>query len=585
MITAVVAKNFKGIGEEPFRLPIRPITLIFGPNCAGKSTLIQALHYAREVIERHNLDARTTISGGQFVDLGGFRNFVHKRDIRKEVTLRFEMKLPDRRPMSPLPNFDWWIAQIKDAEAKQLVEYKLPEATHAAVEFSIALCERGPYVSNYLADLNGERIGEIKCNPIDKEYDPRDGQTGSLKVNFEHPIFEPIMEALFRIDERYDGERAERNPVLGLEPDRFRRLIEGIGTLTVGSQPDALPDLKDGLDVFYEGFESDNPLGDGVMSGLLSRLIAGPMVLLRKELAGLRYLGPLREAPPRGYSPPPTPEPLHALQPPPRSMAEPSRWATGLGAWDALYANESLVSDVSRWLSDEDRLATGYEVLLRRYNELKFEDELYSRIMSCEAAKDPERLKRDVEELRPERRITLRKAAGEGDVLPQAVGVGMSQLFPVVVACLDPGPRLTCIEQPELHLHPRLQCELGDLLIRGALGELENVPPWERNAEPGEQRRVERTFIVETHSEHLILRILRRIRETTRIRETNVGAPDGHIPITPDDLSVCYVSQEDREDGQDRQSVPRTIHVDDQGEFIEPWPDQFFEQDFYERFS
>jgi predicted ATP-binding protein involved in virulence len=40
MITAITIQNFKGIGNEPFRLPIKPLTVLFGPNSAGKSTIL-----------------------------------------------------------------------------------------------------------------------------------------------------------------------------------------------------------------------------------------------------------------------------------------------------------------------------------------------------------------------------------------------------------------------------------------------------------------------------------------------------------------------------------------------------------------
>ena len=45
------------------------------------------------------------------------------------------------------------------------------------------------------------------------------------------------------------------------------------------------------------------------------------------------------------------------------------------------------------------------------------------------------------------------------------------------------------IEQPEIHLHPRLQAEIADVFLDGALGPRKN------------------TFLLETHSEHLLLRI------------------------------------------------------------------------------
>ena len=92
MITRISIENFKGIGDR-ITVPIRPITLLFGPNSAGKSSIMHAIHYAREVLERHNLDADQTILGGDYVDLGGYRNFIHDRITREPIVLEFELDL------------------------------------------------------------------------------------------------------------------------------------------------------------------------------------------------------------------------------------------------------------------------------------------------------------------------------------------------------------------------------------------------------------------------------------------------------------------------------------------------------------
>ena len=78
-IAAIELENFKGIGPRQ-RVELRPITLLFGPNSAGKSTVLQALHYAREILERHNVDPDVTIAGG-LLDLGGFATLVHQHDL------------------------------------------------------------------------------------------------------------------------------------------------------------------------------------------------------------------------------------------------------------------------------------------------------------------------------------------------------------------------------------------------------------------------------------------------------------------------------------------------------------------------
>jgi predicted ATPase len=102
------------------------------------------------------------------------------------------------------------------------------------------------------------------------------------------------------------------------------------------------------------------------------------------------------------------------------------------------------------------------------------------------------------------------------------------------------------IEQPELHIHPLLQANLGDLFIVAS---------------------ARRQFLIETHSEHLILRALRRIRET------NAGElNDGDPPFTPDKLSVIYV--EATADG----TTFKQLRVDEAGEFVDRWPHGFFEE-------
>ena len=72
------------------------------------------------------------------------------------------------------------------------------------------------------------------------------------------------------------------------------------------------------------------------------------------------------------------------------------------------------------------------------------------------------------------------------------VGVGVSQVLPVILLCLlaEPGT-LVILEQPELHLHPKLQQDLADFLLACT--------------------RAGRQLVIETHSEHLVNRLRYRI--------------------------------------------------------------------------
>ena len=81
-------------------------------------------------------------------------------------------------------------------------------------------------------------------------------------------------------------------------------------------------------------------------------------------------------------------------------------------------------------------------------------------------------------------------------------------------------------------------------------------------------------YLLETHSEHLMLRFLRRIRETTECK-----LPPGAPALIPDQVSVIYV--QNTEQGVKLKPLP----VSEEGEFLERWPEGFFEECDYELFG
>ena len=91
-ITSITIENFKGIGDA-VTIPIRPITLLFGKNSSGKSTVLQALHYMREVCEHAGADPDRTHIGGDYIDLGGFRSLVHLHQLDRKIRIRIEFDL------------------------------------------------------------------------------------------------------------------------------------------------------------------------------------------------------------------------------------------------------------------------------------------------------------------------------------------------------------------------------------------------------------------------------------------------------------------------------------------------------------
>jgi len=122
------------------------------------------------------------------------------------------------------------------------------------------------------------------------------------------------------------------------------------------------------------------------------------------------------------------------------------------------------------------------------------------------------------------------------------VGFGISQILPIIVqGFFMPKGSTLLLEQPEIHLHPRLQAELGTIL-----------------AEIANQGK---TVIVETHSEHIILRLQRLVAQ--RI-------------LRPEDVAIYFFSI--KENGY---TEVQRIGVDELGQ-LESWPEGFFETDLKE---
>jgi len=535
MITRIAVENFKGIGNA-VEIPIRPITLLFGPNSAGKSTVMHAFHYAREVFERHNLNADRTIAGGEFIDLGGFGNFVHDHRLDNVITLRFDMKLePDRVDFPRYSPGELYISIID-------VPWQQPIET-ASVEVKIAWNKdhNRPYVSRYAVGLNGKDIGWIECekNAVVLRY-----------FDINHPVFQPP---------KKEGEEAEHSPIMMLFADALEGREFGQGYMfDIVEQQDALPPCDRTLQVVLgrgekkrPGFdpESDHASEQRELVGVLSQVFVGMAEVMRDELRRFCYLGPLREKPPREYMPPRFPDP--------------SRWATGLGAWDALSTgDESLLIQVNLWMQAKEFLNTGYGVWRKAFLMLDPESALYTQLVTHSAFDEIEDLAAELHKMPERTQLILQDERGL-QLAIQDVGEGIAQVLPVVVAVLCPDASVVQVEQPELHLHPTQQAALGDLLIRGALG------------------KPSKPLIMETHSEHLILRLLRRIRETTKIKETSAEGkkPFMGVPVTPADVAILYARL------KDGQTTFMQIDVDQDGELVQPWPDDFFEQDFHERFA
>ena len=525
MIQAVEIENFKGVAARQ-RIDFAPLTLLFGANSAGKSTILQSLAYLHEVIMRGDADVDRTAIGGDVLVLGGFARLVHRHELTRTMVLRAEFLTPDSLNRVARDLRDFPFPDLDDSIDSAWLEVEIQHLTTHD--------HRGPVVARAQIGANGDSEPLLWL-----EVAPglRDGEPVYIRVNLGHPL---LAESAAHVVEDWQDVAV---------PDQVERAMierEGAGSgndwplLALGamgsgdgralpvfavsrSHLSALPPLDEPLRVILP--TEDEPTAEQAIAlaqirTFLEMTVLGTVAQLASTLERTLYLGPLRAVPPRGF----------LFQ----RAGRVSRWGDGLAAWELLLVDRTtLVERVNSWLK---RLGAGCQIVVQHLVEAS---------ATAEALADGHV---DVSV----RRLLLDTGGGTL-VLPSEVGAGIAQVVPVIVAALTEGKvPLVLLEQPELHVHPGLQVGLGDLFIEAAHN---------------------RHLVIETHSEHLILRLLRRIRETHE-GELPEGAPS----FTPDRLCVLYV------EAGDAGVQVRRLRVDETGEFLDRWPRGFFEERAHEVF-
>ncbi|RMH13212.1 MAG: hypothetical protein D6698_14280, partial [Gammaproteobacteria bacterium] len=456
-IKSLTLENFKGI-SSPVKIEFKPITLLFGPNSAGKSTIVQALHYAQEILSRQNVDADLVAGADDSLNLGGFRNLVHGHDLSRVIRLQFEIGL-DEDMFEPFPLleseddfYDWF---YKSAEAAEPVKTHYDIRDSFSVETATVSLEIAwsnffgrPFLKKYGIGFDGQHFASIEAKPDGKEVAITD-------FNHDHPAFF-----------LHDEESPEPKAVpyffilfsLSVKPSYFD--YPAVTHLLVDGQDGALPRWNSKITIaencfleredWYEGADVESYIQ--MIHGQLSQLFVRPGEILQRELERFCYIGPIRKIPARNYN---------AVR-----TDSSSRWANGLAAWDRLYlGSDEFITQVGEWMGSDNHLDSGFSIKVRRFKMLDVESPLYQALVNATFLDDSEDQLGQLAGLPERREIVIVDEKRMVQVCPQDIGVGISQLLPVVVGALDEEVNILAIEQPELHVHPSLQCRMGDLFI------------------------------------------------------------------------------------------------------------------------
>ncbi len=520
MIHSLELANFKGIASTQ-RIEFAPLTLLFGANSAGKSTVLQALLYLHEVVERGSADVDKTELGGSVLELGGFARLVHRHEIGRAITLKAEFATPGSLARFGRSLGDFPFPDLDDEVGSAWLELTIRVRTTTTFQ--------GPLVERAVIGVgtDPEPLVWIETGATMRESEPL-----NARVNLGHPLISEVAsdfteaweeiavpeEVLRRsLQDEGGGEGGGAGYGTGLNDGSGFGDGRSLPVFALSrSRDSALPGVTEPLRVIPFGDENKEKAETTAhVRAFLEMVVVGTTGQLAASLRDAFYIGPLRTIPPRGF--------LY------ERVGRSTSWGDGLAAWDLLLSDRgNLVERTNKWLWN---LGAGCQIAVQT--------------LFDQSADAEELAEHHVD--RTVRRLLLDTGA-DSLVLPSEVGAGVSQVIPVIVAALAAGADLCMVEQPEIHVHPAVQVGLGDLFIDAAARD-----------------RGRRTLLVETHSEHLILRLLRRIRETTEER-----LPEGARALTADQVAVIYVERETTG------VTIRQLRVDKQGEFKDRWPKGFF---------
>ena len=556
-------QNFQGIGAYT-EIPIAPITLFYGQNSAGKSTVADAFEFLSETLSGENEEWRKDLSR-------------HARRNRKDRQLTTGYIGEPEDVVFLVSSYisgqsDTWNFVTRrgyvDPEQFFQINAGLRElfddaecAVYAGVyaEYRIIFREYDGCwkVQETLLSIDGMPLFKRQLGERVHGYD-----NILLSFNPYHPRYRRFDEAQWQPSFQIVIKKFFHTELVGLDE-------HGWITLQTYCHPshhrDEFSDSPfDWGDVYYEGkFNGTDNVGLEDLFRKVIEMLEFFMVIPAISAArscSLETVPPIREIPPK-----------HATY-----QATSSR----SNCWEQLasdirYIKHGCTHKASSWLDflnemlgSRDFLNTGYKVSGDMSVSVDI-DEL-NRIFKFNKSER----KQAVENLPYVVHPYIVCQPENYHVEIADVGVGISQVIPVLYGCWIIGQ---CggvhIQQPELHLHPKLQAQLADVFIKCV------------NAEDttGETTyKFSGHFLLESHSEHLLLRILRRIRESHATKSTQAEMPAGSGAVvnlnkirerhlTADQVSVVYVSKDENGITQ-----LKPLRLNDDGEFLDRWPDGFF---------
>jgi hypothetical protein len=162
-LKAVALTNFKAFGERT-RIEFAPITLFFGENCAGKSSILQVLNLLKQTLELGDSPSPLLpFADRGYVNLGNFHEFAHDHNTSERIQIELEMELLSQSRLSALLEGDGHVTPRRADQALPTRGLTLSFASKSV--FSTWRCERGACFRRELP----HEFDRIRFRPIRKD--------------------------------------------------------------------------------------------------------------------------------------------------------------------------------------------------------------------------------------------------------------------------------------------------------------------------------------------------------------------------------------------------------------------------------
>ncbi|MCV3300031.1 AAA family ATPase [Pantoea ananatis] len=395
-------KDFKAWGDTQ-DIAMAPITLFFGGNSSGKSSIGQLLMMLKQTIDSPDRKSPLYSGGPQTaVQLGSYHEMVNQRDISKNISFEYTWDLSDE-------------LKVRD-----------PISTNTFLGDEISFSASVSFNANQrLVELAGFNYDIYKERKL----------TFSVGLNRNE-------------NSKNDFKTEFSNYNLIRQKGRVWSIKEAVR--------------------FY-GFP------DEVVAYYQNADFVQELNLRHEQLfRSLYYLGPLRIKPSRLYP-----------------------WS-GIRPESVGFAGENTISAILS--AKERKIGLGYRKTAKPFEEI-------IALKLKEMGLIDDFIVKPISENRQEYEVKVCTKGSRSWVDLPDVGFGISQVLPVLVQCFyAPSGSVILMEQPEIHLHPKAQSVLADVLIDVI-----------RSKENGTDRNIQ--LIIETHSEHFLRRLQRRIAENQISKE------------------------------------------------------------------